>query len=205
MPQRLHKVSSVPLDLVGAVRRAYLRRGVFIAPISSNETDSSPQPKTAKAEGGEGPTPPDLTGSQEPQEVHEKLIDVTEKAQDVLFRAETVFPFTLFPDSIILDREKLTVVTRVFFRTAKITSVPISSISAAEADVGVLFGSAHISSKFFVQNKYSIQFLSRGNTLTLVHMLQGFIIAHEKSIDLTDIEREDLLMLLKDLGTGVTE
>lgn len=215
MAQRLRSVRSIPLDLVGAVRRAYLRRGVFIPPVSTDKTGQAvkkakPESTDIKSDETEPKddgslTPPELTGSQEPQEVHEKLIDVTEKAQDVLFEADTIFPLTLFPDTITLDREKLTVATRLFFRTAKITSVPVSSISAAEADVGPFFGSVQISSKYFVQNRYSIQKLTRGDAMILEHLLQGFIIAHERDIDLTDIEKEDLLILLEDLGTGVTD
>ena len=224
-------MKSIDLDLVGAIRRASLRRGVFIPPVSSDSADEDDKPNHGRSEtsspkkvdekksgseqeksgsetnGGsdesEGKTPSDLTDSQEPQEAHEKLIDITEKAQDCLFKATTVFPFKVFTDTIILDREKLTVISRTFFMAGKITSVPVSSVSAAEADLGPLFGSVHISSKFFVQNKYQVEKLTRKDAVDLVHLLQGFIIAQEKGIDLTDIEKEDLLVLLEDLGTGI--
>ncbi|HET6864170.1 MAG TPA: hypothetical protein VFH37_03170 [Candidatus Saccharimonadales bacterium] len=210
MPQRLHKVKSIDLDLVGAIRRASLRRGFFIPPVSADAADeeeknqaSSGSEANEGSEKSEGKTPPDLTDSQEPQEAHEKLIDVTEKAQDELFTAKSVFPFKPFTDTIILDREKLTVISQTFFFAGKITSVPNSSVSAAEADLGPFFGSVHISSKFFVQNKYEVQMLHKKDAVNLVHLLQGFIIAQEKKIDITDIEKEDLLLLLEDLGTGV--
>ena len=192
------------LDLFQAVKRAFMReRGVMPRPPTPAGTASSPKKKFKENNGP--PAPPELTGSQEPQEVHEKLIDITEKAQDILCKADTVFPFTLFPDTITLDREKLTVATRSFFRTAKIVSVPVSSISSAEADVGPFFGSLHMASKFFVQNKYSVNFLTRADAMKIQHLLQGFIIAQEKDIDVTDINREDLLILLEDLGQGVSE
>jgi hypothetical protein len=152
-----------------------------------------------------GDSSQDSSGSLENQDVHEKLIDITEKAQDVLFRADTVFPLTLFPDTITLDREKLTVATRSFFRTAKIVSVPVSSISSAEAEVGPFFGSLHMASKFFVQNIYTVNFLPRADALKIQHLLQGFIIAQEKGIDVTDIDKEDLLLLINDLGQGVSD
>jgi len=145
------------------------------------------------------------TGEVESQEIHEKLIDITEKAQDVLFKADTVFPFTLFPDTITVDREKITVATRYFFRTAKIVTVPLSSILNAEIDVGPFFATLHISSKYFVQEKYTIHYLSRKQAMELHHLLHGYLLAHEKDIDITDIEKEDLLVLLGDLGQGVKE
>lgn len=204
MPQKLKKGHLVHLDLVGAVRRAYLRRGVFIPPAPSQAADSIKKDES-KAPGPEGPSPAELTGSQEPQEVHEQLIDVTEKAQDILFEADTLFPFTLFPDTITIDREKVTIAQRVFFRMARIVSSPLSSIISAEATMGPFFGSVTLSSKYFVNNTYSINFLSRGHALKIQHLLQGFIIAQEKGIDLTDINEADLKILLADLGQGVSD
>jgi hypothetical protein len=130
---------------------------------------------------------------------------MTEKAHDILCQADTVFPFTLFPDTITLDREKLTVATRSFFRVAKIVSVPVSSISSAEVDIGPFFGSLHMASKFFVQNKYSVNFLWRKDAVDIQRMLQGFLIAHEKGIDISDVEKDDLRVLLHDLGQGVSD
>lgn len=206
MAEGLRQKKYVPIDIIGAIRRAYLRRGVFIPPASS---DSNGNPSAKPADDQKSPqgvnAPLELTGTLESQEVHEKLIDITEKAQDILFEADTVFPFTLFPDTITLDREKLTVATRSFFRVAKIVSVPVTSISSAEVDVGPFFGSLHMASKYFVQNTYSVNFLPRSAAIQLQHLLQGFIISQEKKIDLTDIEKDDLLLLLADLGQGVSE
>jgi len=189
MPKPARNPIKIPLDIPQAIKRASLYLGRV--PGKPADTNEETQPAQAAAP--------------EPQEAHEKLIDITEKAQDVLFEANTTFPLTLFPDTVSLDREKLTVATRSFFRTAKIISVPVSSILSAEADVGPFFGSVHMTSKFFVQNAYSVNYLWRKDAIEIQHLLQGFIIAHEKKIDVTDIEKEDLLILLNDLGQGVND
>jgi hypothetical protein len=201
MAKEAKKPNKVRLDFFEAMKRAFMRRGVL--PDYNAKPDS--EAKKSEKAGSKGLSPEELTGSKEPQEVHERLIDITEKAQDVLFQADTVFPFTLFPDTITLDREKLTVATRYFWRTAKIVSVPISSISNAETDVGIFFGSLVMASKYFIQNKYRVNFLWRRDALKIEHLLQGFIIAQERDIDVTDIDKEDLLLLLNDLGQGVDE
>jgi hypothetical protein len=211
MPQQFEQQARVRLDPLQAIKRAFMYRGVVVGPPDKptqlaktekpvDNTKSSQQASSKATSAND-----ELTESPQYQEVHEKLIDITEKAQDILFKADTIFPLTLFPDTIILDREKLTVATRYFFKTAKIVSVPISSISSAEVDVGPFFGSLHMASKYFVQNTYLVNFLSRSDAMKLGHLLQGFIISQEKSIDLTDIDKEDLLILLEDLGKGVTE
>jgi hypothetical protein len=122
-----------------------------------------------------------------------------------LFTADTVFPFTLFPDTITLDREKLTVVERFFYRVAKVITVPISSMISAEANVGPFFGSVHMTSKYFIDNTHTINFLWRHDAEEVHRMIQGFIIAQEKKIDVTEIDKDDLKVLLNDLGHGTNE
>ncbi|HZP55874.1 MAG TPA: hypothetical protein VFB03_03870, partial [Candidatus Saccharimonadales bacterium] len=141
----------------------------------------------------------------EPGEIHEKLIDITEKAHDTLFNAETVFPLTPFPHTITLDREKLTIANRSFFRVAKILTVPVSSMISAEVNVGPFFGSVKMTSKYFVDNTHSVNYLWRKDATNIHRLLQGFIIAQEKNIDVSEIDKEDLKTLLLDLGQGVKD
>lgn len=203
MAKQAKSRSRIKLDVPHAVKRALMYRGFIIGAPEvphSTKTKKKPAPKRQISLHA-----PETELPSEQQEVHERLIDITVKAQDILFRADTVFPFTLFPDTITLDREKLTVVTRTFFKTAMIVSVPIDSISNVEVNVGPFFGSVHMASKYFVQNIHAVNFLSRSDAVKIEHLLQGFIISHDKNIDLTDIEKEDLLVLLNDLGQGVSE
>lgn len=141
----------------------------------------------------------------EPGKTHEKLIDITEKAHDILFQADTVFPFTLFPDTITLDREKLTIANRFFFRVAKIITVPITSMISAEADVGPFFGTVRMTSKYFIDSSHEIRYLWRDDATKIHRMLQGFIIAHERGLELHEIDKEDMVVLLEDLGQGVSD
>ena len=132
----------------------------------------------------------------------EKLVDVAVGSHDVLFRAKTVFPFTLFPDTISMDRQQLTIVHRPFFMTAKAISVQIDDVLNVESDVGPFFGSVHIFSKFFTNDIKSVNFLSRGSALKIQRMIQGYMIAHHRKIDCSTIEKNQLIVLLNDLGQG---
>ncbi|HXY18217.1 MAG TPA: hypothetical protein VEH48_02235, partial [Candidatus Nitrosopolaris sp.] len=140
-----------------------------------------------------------------PKKIKPKLFSVTEKSHDILYRANTVFPFTLFPNTVTLDREKLTFATRYFFRSAKITSVPVRDILSVEANVGLLFGSVHTASRYFITNPYTVNYLWRGDAVNLQRLLQGYIIAHEQQIDCSSIERNQLVAMLEDLGKGASD
>jgi len=142
--------------------------------------------------------------AERPDKGSEKLQDITIKGRDILFRANTVFPFNLFPDTVTLDREKLTIANRFFFGVAKITSVPIRDILSVEADIGPFFGSVHMTSRYFFTNPHSVDFMWRKDALRVQRLLQGYIIAHEQNIDCSKINKKQLCALLNELGQGDT-
>jgi hypothetical protein len=217
MVRKITTLDEAPVDIIEAVKRGFIHRGFIPRKYRRNSQleqessrESSPKSKknpgvgTIDSQKGSQETAKD-PDEPEPGEVQEKLIDITEKAQDILFTADTVFPFTLFPDTITLDREKLTVVQRFFFRVAKVITVPITSMISADANVGPFFGSVHMTSKYFIDNTHTVNFLWRHDAEEVHRLMQGFIIAQEKNIDVSDIDMEDLKALLRDLGHGTNE
>jgi len=130
----------------------------------------------------------------------EKLVGVTIHSHEILYKANAVFPLNFFPDTIVIDKEKLTIIARYFFWVAKITSVPIRDILSVEADVGPFFGSIHLTSRYFFTNPHSIKYLKRQDALNLQKLLQGYIIANERDIDCSAIDRSQLEELLEHLG-----
>ncbi len=149
----------------------------------------------------------------------DKLYDAAIKAHDVLFKADTVFPFILFPDTVTLDREKLTIIHRPFFRMAKITAIRIKDILNAEVDIGPFFGSLRVVTRYYSgpdsqfagsdsseknRKPATINFLWRHDAMKLHSMLQGYIIATQKEIDCSEVPKEELVTLLHDLGQSVS-
>lgn len=167
------------VDVFEAVRRALMRRGL----VRQKKSESVPQEESKD----------------------KKLSDVARKSHEIIFKANTVFPFTLFPDTVTLDREKFTIAHRSFFRIAKITSTPVRDVLSAEVDVGPFFGSIHVSSRFFISGPYSVNFMWRADAMKLGRLLQGYVIAHEQEIDCAHIEKDKLIELLNRLGKGDTD
>ncbi|HVS78728.1 MAG TPA: hypothetical protein VHD84_00350 [Candidatus Saccharimonadales bacterium] len=224
MARKIKRLEDAPVDIIEAVKRAFIRRGFIPRKYRRNSQledaqittppieKSKRQPQTpAQAEEASEKREPDdqevsrSSDEEEPGETHEKLIDITEKAHDVLFQADSVFPFTLFPDSLIIDREKITIVSRSFIQSAKTVTAPITSLISAEAEVGPFFGSLHITSKYFQDSTQSVEHLWRKDAEEAHRLLQGYIIANERGIDVMEIEKEDLKVLLNDLGQSAKE
>jgi len=139
---------------------------------------------------------------QERQRVTQQLSQAIGGAQDVLFSATTVFPFTLFPDTITVDRAKLSVAKRMFFQVAEAMTIRIEDILNVTADVGPFFGSVKIATRFFDTKKpYTVNYLWRHDALKLKRIMQGYIIAKQQNIDCSSLSAPELTMLLDKLGT----
>lgn len=134
-----------------------------------------------------------------------ELLETVAQANQVLVQVETIFPFTLFPDTVTIDREKMTIAKRQFFRMAQISSTQFVDIQSIEAIVGPFFGSLKITSKFFINNPRTVNFLKRDDAINIQRLVQGFIIAREKSIDLSSIEQDELVEKLTDIGQGAPD
>ena len=209
MPKPIRAPDKVRLDVPQAIKRAFMYRGLIVG-------RQRPRPKRQAAE------PKDAPSTDSPKELGEKkaldnqpqdsksakgpdtLVELTEKSQDILYEASTVWPFTLFPDTITLDREKLTIANRLFWRTANITSTPISEVMSCEANVGPFFGSLHLTFRFFADNQRTLNFLSRHDAEEMQRLIHGYIIAHRREVDCSNVNKEDLKKLLLELGQGAS-
>lgn len=141
----------------------------------------------------------------EPQSMKapEELIGAVGRSQEVLFSASTMFPFTLFPDTATVDREKLTLTKRSFFGVAEAMSIRIEDILNVTADVGPLFGSIKIATRFFdLRKPYTMSYLSVSDATKLKRIILGYIIAIQEKIDCSSYSAKDLTNMLTELGHG---
>ncbi len=138
---------------------------------------------------------------EEIKEAKAELRQAIHGSYEVLATATTVFPFTIFPDTVTVDRAKLTIAHRSFFRVAELMSIRIEDILNVTANVGPVFGSLHIVSRVLNSDKpYEIKFLWRDDTLKLKRILQGYIIAIQKEIDCSPLKTKELADMLNELG-----
>jgi hypothetical protein len=135
----------------------------------------------------------------------EELYKAAIKSNDILYKASSVFPFNLFPDTITIDREKVSIANRVFFRVAQMHSIRIDDILSIEGNVGPFFGSIKVTSKYFVKSPRLINFLTREDARNVQWILQGYTVARQKEIDCSKIETNELIRMLMELGQEGTD
>jgi len=134
-----------------------------------------------------------------PEEAKQELTEAVEGSNQVLARANTLL--TLFPDTMIVDRAKVTIIKRNFFRMAEIMSMRIEDVLNATCTVGPVFGTVSIMSRVMNEDQStSIGKFWRSDAKQLKRVIQGYVIALQRGIDCTNLATEELATLLERLG-----
>lgn len=128
------------------------------------------------------------------------ISDFIERSNEIIAKAKTVFPLDPFPDTVALDRTKLTVTTRDFLRS-DVMSIRIEDILNVSSFVGPFFGSLTIATRVLSSNDhFTIRLLKRKDAMHLKHVIQGFVIARHNNISCDHMDRDELLSTLMELG-----
>ncbi len=123
------------------------------------------------------------------------------KSNEVLVKATTVFPLTPFPDTVILDRTKLTVIRRNFFFSEDVMSIRIEDILNVSANIGPFFGSITIATRVMsTDDHFTIYNFWREDVMHLKHMIHGYVIARHNNIPCDHLTLEQLVHTLQELG-----
>jgi len=133
------------------------------------------------------------------EESRQELQEVIEGSNQVLFKASTVL--AIFPDTMTVDRAKVTITKREFFRTADVMSMRIEDVLNATCTVGPVFGSVSIVSRVMNSDQTStIGRFWRADAKRLKRIVQGYVIALQRSIDCSKLGTAELALMLERLG-----
>lgn len=129
------------------------------------------------------------------------LRNAAKRSHEVLASADTVFPLTLFPDSVIVDRNKVTIINRTFFWSSNTVGIRIEDILNVTCSVGPFFGSLNISVRVMNStDHFNINFFWRHDAERLKQIIQGHMIAQHAHIDTESLSRRELIEHLAELG-----
>lgn len=130
------------------------------------------------------------------------LKKTVKRSHEMLAVARTVFPITLFPDSITVDRTKISLTKRDFFWTSNVISFQIEDVLNVSCGTGPLFGSLTIASRVMSSvDHYQINYLWRGDAIFLKRLIQGHIIAKNNKLETDHLSQKETIEALCELGT----
>jgi len=139
-----------------------------------------------------------VSSSQTKQKELQKIVT---QSHEVLMVANTVFPITLFPDTVTVDRTKVTITRRDFFWSSDVMSIRIEDVLNVSASVGPLFGSLTVASRVMSTiDHFQINHFWRNDAIRLKHIIQGYVIAQHNKIDTAHLSRKELIDTIVELG-----
>lgn len=129
------------------------------------------------------------------------LKKIVSQSHEVLMSANTVFPISLFPDTVTVDRTKVTILKRDFFWSSDVMSIRIEDVLNVSASVGPLFGSLTVASRVMSTiDHFRIDHFWRNDAIRLKHIIQGYVIAQHNKIDTAHLDKKELIETLIELG-----
>ena len=134
-----------------------------------------------------------------PDQMHK----VVEQSQEILAGARTVIlPMNIFPDTVTIDRMKVTINLWESLWSHRIVTLRIQDILNVAANTGLLFGSLTISTRVMNSTDHFVimGFWNR-DVIRLKRILQGYMIALHQGIDVSDLSTDRLVRKLNELGT----
>lgn len=135
------------------------------------------------------------------EKVEKEFENAVKQSNEVLAEATTVFPFTLFPDTLTVDRTKLTITQRTFFMTSKVLTIHIEDVLNLTVNIGPLFGSLTIALKGLTSEDHvSMNYFWRKDAIHLKHVIQGHTIARRDKLDYKSMDKNKLIETLIHLG-----
>jgi hypothetical protein len=132
----------------------------------------------------------------------QSIANIVKKSHEVLAAAQTVMlPRNIFPDSVLLDRSKLTIKKRSFFWSSETITIRIEDILNVSSTIGPFFGSITVSSRVMNStDHYEIDCFLRKDAIYLKEMIQGYMIALHSKVNTGHLKREELINTLVALG-----
>jgi len=135
------------------------------------------------------------------EEVKEELQEAIQESYEILVTATTVFPFTIFRDTLTIDRAKLTITQKAFFKMGEVMSIRMEDILNVTATVGPFLGSVKIVTRVLNNEKpFEVHNFWREDALRIKRIAQGYVIALQKEIDTTQLKTPELVAMLDELG-----
>jgi len=138
-----------------------------------------------------------------PEEAQGKMDKLMVETKTTLMKISAVFPFDLFPSELIIDRNQVSCIDKLFFFSEQIRSLPLSNISEVIVETGLLFAKLKIIDFDFTENSLEINYLIKGQAIKVRNIIQGLIIAHKKNIDLSLFEQDELIEKTEELGKAM--
>lgn len=132
----------------------------------------------------------------------EKLETLTHMSGNRLLKISTVFPFILFRDTVVIEHKSVIIEKKNFFLSSEIYPISIKDILSPVVSTGVFFATLHLElgPGGLHESPPVVSFLKKEEALLARRVIMGLIICDKEGIDLTRMNRDEVLKKLDEVG-----
>ncbi len=131
---------------------------------------------------------------------NQKFKNLPKSTDKVLLTIQTHKILDFFPNKLIIDIDKVTIIHKVFFASEQIHSVKIGDISDVVVETSPFYSVLKIIDRGFTENSIDIHYLITDEALKARRIIQGLIIIKERGIDVTPFSTEEIGEKAEELG-----
>lgn len=133
-----------------------------------------------------------------------KLDKLIRASDEIIYSFSSVFPFQLFPDKIIIDENKVTIIRKMLF-FKRIFPILIDDILTVKVNRNIFFASIEFEIKDLEENPSPTTFLWPGEASLAKKYIMGLMQARRNGVDLQSLTSGQLKKRLEELGGGEAE
>ena len=134
------------------------------------------------------------------KEAKQKIDKLTRGSHRTIFKATAVFPFDFFPDTIIIDENKVDIIVTTFFVTEQMYSIPIQNIIGADAMISLFFGTLTLETTGYKKSPPPITHLWNTDAVKARRYINALVMCNKDKIDLSKLEIPYLCQKLDEIG-----
>lgn len=136
----------------------------------------------------------------------QKMQSLIKQTDRTLLKIQTIFPFTFFPQVLIIDENKITFIAQTFFLSKNTRNILLANVAEVKVNTSPFFASLTIiDMSFDRKQEIRIPYLWQKDALRARHIIQGIIIARKEGIDLSKFNQKELRQRIEELGSIKSE
>ena len=138
------------------------------------------------------------------RKVEKELDSLVKTVKYQLHEAKGVFPFDFFPDSVIVDLNKVTIINRFLF-SKNAYPVLIEDIKTVNDFHGILFSSLTFEVSGFETNPAPVKWLWQKDAQKVRRYILAIKEARKRNIDLEALKHSEIKEKLEEIGKVLSE
>lgn len=126
------------------------------------------------------------------EEDRQTVSDLIAKSNRPIISISSLFPWDLFPNTIIVEENRVTFIFRQFL-SSQSHSIEIKDISNVFIESSLFFATIQVVSRTYIQNDVKIGNLYRKKAIKVQRIIEGLRIFREHNINTSNYEVDELI------------